>query len=129
MCQERILYRCNIMQEVPGQNDRFVTIGQVPGTFNAAQATMPLQTFKLAELCNCDRNARIKFALVNIQTNREIQSAVTTLADLEKGQTTLNAGRNCTVVLNNFEVKVRPSFIEYLRSGWEVGLTVAIDYT
>ena len=36
MCQEQVVYKCNIMQEVPGQNDRFVTIGSVPGQFNSA---------------------------------------------------------------------------------------------
>ena len=90
---------------------------------------MPVQTFNLASLCNCDKNARIKFALVTVAGNREINSCVTTINDLIAGKTTLNAGQNCSLVVNQFECKIRPSFVEYLRSGWEVGLTVAIDYT
>lgn len=31
--------------------------------------------------------------------------------------------------MDNFEVKEKPSFVDYLRAGWEVSLTVAVDYT
>ena len=61
--------------------------------------------------------------------NRELNSGITTIADLESGKTTLDCGLNTTLVVDNFEVKQQPSFIDYLRAGWEVSLTVAIDYT
>ena len=31
--------------------------------------------------------------------------------------------------LTNFRVRQRPKFTDYLRSGWQIGLTLAIDYT
>ena len=61
--------------------------------------------------------------------NRELNSGITTIADLESGKTTLDCGLNTTLVVDNFEVKQQPSFIDYLRAGWEVSLTVAVDYT
>ena len=54
---------------------------------------------------------------------------ITTIADLEAGRTTLDAGAGATLVVDNFQVRVKPSFVDYLRSGWQVSLTVAIDYT
>lgn len=33
------------------------------------------------------------------------------------------------MVLQNFSVIIRPHFTDYLRSGWEIGLAIAIDYT
>ena len=41
----------------------------------------------------------------------------------------MNVGNGATLVIDNFVVKIKPSFIDYLRSGWEVSLTLAIDYT
>ena len=53
----------------------------------------------------------------------------TSVAELEAGKTTIAGSNNCTVVVDNFVCRVKPSFIDYLRSGWEVSLTCAIDYT
>ena len=62
---------------------------------------MPQAAFNLAELCNNDRNARIKFALENT-AGVDIHEAVTTIADLESGKTTVNAGNGATVVFQDF---------------------------
>jgi hypothetical protein len=126
MCQERAHYRCQIMKEVPG-TDNFVLATTVPGSFNTPDVRMPQQTIPLAELCNGNKNSRIKFALVT--RAGEVAGAITTIADLEAGKTTLEAHGNCTLVVDAFEVKERPTFIDYLRGGWQVGLTVAVDYT
>ena len=101
----------------------------MPGTFNTADARMPHQEISLGPLCGGNKDARIKFAVMNPNSNREFNSAITTIADLERGQCTLNVGGNATLNVDNFEVRVKPSFVDYLRAGWEVSLTVAIDYT
>ena len=85
-------------------------------------------SFSLNELCNNDRQARIRFDL-STAAGVDIHSAVTTVADLEAGKTTVNANNGCTAVFDEFTVFERPTFIDYLRSGWQVGMTVAIDYT
>ena len=41
----------------------------------------------------------------------------------------MDCGNNTTLVVDNFEVKIQPTFVDYLRAGWEVSLTVAVDYT
>lgn len=46
-----------------------------------------------------------------------------TLTDVKKGQF---AG---ILKFNEFTVTEHPNFVEYLRSGWQVSLSVAIDFT
>lgn len=60
---------------------------------------------------------------------QEIASCITTLGDLEAGKTTMTAGGNTTLVLNNLSIFQRPTFVDYLRSGWAISLVAAIDYT
>ena len=56
-------------------------------------------------------------------------SGITTLTALISGSTTLDAGNGTTLVVDNFTVYTRPTFVDYLRSGWSVSLVAAIDYT
>ena len=106
------------MKEVPGGGDRFTVATTVPGQFNSTDSRMPAQSTPLGELCNSDKNARIKFALVSGPSNRILNSAITTITDLEAGKTTLDIGSGATLVVDNFECKVKPTFVDYLRSGW-----------
>ena len=62
-------------------------------------------------------------------SNRELCAAITSITDLEAGRTTVPAGENTTLVFSNFSVYIRPTFVDYLRSGWAVSLVAAIDYT
>ena len=39
------------------------------------------------------------------------------------------AGANATFAIEQFEVRIVPSFVDYLRSGWAISLVCAIDYT
>ena len=34
-----------------------------------------------------------------------------------------------TLIFNNIQYVKKPSFVEYLRSGWFVNMSVAIDFT
>ena len=127
MCSERAYYECEIQREVPGTNN-FVCAAKVPGQFNLADVNMPEQCVPLAQLCNADKSARIKLALVG-RSGQRFNEAITTVNDLMQGRTTLQAGNNTTVVVDQFQVFVRPTFVDYLRSGWAVSLVAAIDYT
>ena len=90
---------------------------------------MPQQTISLALLCNMNKAARIKVVLMSTLNNTEFHSATTTINDLESGKTTLDVGRGSTCLFDGFQVRIKPSFVDYLRAGWEVSLTLAIDYT
>lgn len=49
---------------------------------------------------------------------------------MEAGRTALQLSNGGgTLNLQNFQVYQRPTFVEYLRSGWGVSLVAAIDYT
>lgn len=67
--------------------------------------------------------------MVDIETSQEYHSVSTTIGELESGKTTFGAGGNCTLSFDQFVVKKKPMFTDYLRSGWQIGLTIAIDYT
>ena len=82
----------------------------------------------MAVLNNGDKNARIKFRL-NTITNKEIAKVISSVSDLEAGQTTQNAGGKTMLQIDGFKVYEKPSFVDYLRSGWAVSLVAAIDYT
>ena len=103
MCQENAFYRLQVLKEVPGQ-DRFVTVRNCPDQYNTSDVRMRPYSFTLAELCNNDRQARVKFDL-SMPNGTDIHSAITTIADLEAGRTTLDAGNGCTLVLNEFTIQ------------------------
>lgn len=64
MCQDPTPYVCRIMKSVVGQDDRFVTVAQVPGQYNTAQARMPFQEVPLAQLCSVsNKQERLKICL------------------------------------------------------------------
>jgi len=62
-------------------------------------------------------------------TNTTYNSAITTVQALIDGSTTLNAGGQTSLVVDNFSVFQRPTFVDYLRAGWSVSLVAAVDYT
>lgn len=69
-----------------------------------------------------------------IANNLEVSSAVTTVRHLrEKPELTLldiKKGQFAGVLhFNDFRVIENPNFVDYLRSGWQISLSVAIDFT
>ena len=89
---------------MPGEQDRFATAVTVPGEFNTSDVRMVQQTISLGMLCNSNKQVRIKFVIMSIVGNREINSCITTIEDLESGKTTLDCGHNTTLVFDSFEV-------------------------
>jgi len=129
MCSERQKYVMRILKEVPGEDNRFVVAHTVPSTMISAQANYKMQEVMLAALCNDNRDARIKFVLVNPSSNFVFHEAITSVKALEEGKTTLECGHGGSLRFDNFKVMEKPHFTDYLRSGWQIGLTIAIDYT
>ena len=87
---------------------------------------------QLQQLCNTDENLPIKFSI--LVNNRPVSWVVTTVAKLRENQdlqlknikTNAFAG---ILKLTNFKVVENPNFVDYLRSGWQMSLSVAIDFT
>jgi len=127
MCSTRSFYRIEIMREIPGTNN-FVRSCVMPGQFNIPDVIMPEITLPLASICNTDKSARIKFVIVS-NNGVEFNSGITTINDLVAGRTALLCSHNTTMVLNDFSVFVKPTFVDYLRAGWAISLVAAIDYT
>jgi|Transcript_47183 Ca2+-dependent lipid-binding protein len=59
MCLERMPYRCNIMKQVPNDDNRFVIAESIPSTFRTESANTGPVSLMLGDLCNNDKNARI----------------------------------------------------------------------
>ena len=41
----------------------------------------------------------------------------------------MNGAVNTNIIIEGFLVRIRPGFMDYLRSGWQISLVGAIDYT
>ena len=86
----------------------------------------------MQQLCNSDENIPIRFRI--LANNKEISSAETTVRRLkEEPELTMlhiKTGQYAgTLTLSEFRVIENPNFVEYLRSGWQISLSVAIDFT
>ena len=90
---------------------------------------LPEQILPLGQLCNANKSNPIKFVLLSDKTNKILHQCVTTVDDLEAGRTQMTAGGNANLSVLQMQVYQRPTFVEYLRSGWGVSLVAAIDYT
>ena len=93
----------------------------------------------------CDKNEKLPlkftlFSLVDIEENKSLPygSMQTTLAEIknfksdkeielinEKGKGKLGA----TLKFLEFKIEEKLSFVEYLKKGWFINLSVAIDFT
>ncbi|TNV80072.1 hypothetical protein FGO68_gene6821 [Halteria grandinella] len=105
-----------------------------------AQTVNPVYpSFKLKgqQLCNSDKNLPIKFMFTNQVTAADKQplcSVTVTLQQLmDKREWALShvvTGQPAgTIVFSQIQIIEKPTFVEYLRSGWQINLCVAIDYT
>ena len=90
------------------------------------------QKIQLQQLCNSDETIPIKF---NILVNNKVVSyAVTSIRELRlNNKFQMKNIRDDSfageVELAKFQVVNNPNFADYLRSGWQMSLSVAIDFT
>ncbi len=94
------------------------------------------QKMKLSLMCNGDRQLPIKFEVFSSEENgsdKQYGETVTTVAQLLEGKKehilTKKTARGGNLIVDQFTVIEMPNFMEYLRSGWCINLSVAIDYT
>ena len=80
----------------------------------------------LQVLCNSNKNAKIKISAVTREG--EINSIVTTVNKMLK-QNLYMGQDGARLILVSFQMIQKPTFVDYLRSGWQVSLVTAIDFT
>ena len=59
----------------------------------------------------------------------ELNSVKTTVNTLKSKKLVYQAANNSSLVFISFDVKIVPSFLDYLRGGWAISMVCAIDYT
>jgi hypothetical protein len=100
--------------------------------------SFPLAQVKVQTLCNSDEELPIKFSLVqhlNSGTHPVYGSFVSSLKDMRAKQpktVPLKNERGAEVgslTFNQFAYVEKPSFTDYLRSGWFINMSCAIDFT
>ena len=88
-------------------------------------------------ICNADKDATLRFTVQSFRVNGNHQlygSCETTVRRLMEGerwyQLANGSGGSAGILsFNEFEMIERPSFMEYLRSGWMCKLSTSIDFT
>ena len=88
------------------------------------------------QLCNSDHNLPLKFRVVNRtdMVNTEVGSCITSLNEMtDKKFIELLHSRDGhsagELIINRVNIVEIPTFVDYLRSGWGISLSVAIDFT
>lgn len=103
---------------------------------NNTNPSFPLINIKLGQVCNGNQNLPIKFSFYSKDieaTDTLYGEAVTTIAKVAAGERALvlmNANVKVgTMNIDQYVLKEMPCFTEYLRSGWGVNTSFAIDFT
>ena len=87
------------------------------------------------ELSNSNASLPLKFEVINGEQEHEIASANLSIHQIKEDPTKnfqlLNAQElgSGNLVFSHFSVVQKPSFVDYLRSGWGISLLMAIDFT
>ena len=99
----------------------------------------PQQTLSEVDLCNCEQHAKLRFVLRDEEDN-DLNVVNTSIIDLikhskekvKRGDVSfqIEAEQEGTVLIfETFNEWEKPWFSEFLASGWELGVTTAIDFT
>lgn len=86
------------------------------------------QIIFLTDLCNNNKDAPIKFGIVN-SSGKEINAVQTTIHELEGGKRSFKGKSGASLSFLEFCVEKRPTFLNYQRAGLKISLVAAIDYT
>jgi hypothetical protein len=82
-------------------------------------------------LANADPNTSIRIIFFAIQ--ERLGYCQTTINELERGTplqfVAAHGQTNAQVSMELFKTYAKPGFVDYLRGGWQISLTTAIDYT
>ena len=128
MCSQPVSWRFILSKEVPGTSSFAKTLAEY-NDYSSPDCQMPMQSLDLTKVCNGDKNAKIKFSCISAQTDKIFNSVTTTLQEIIGGRTCFDSGNGGQLIITDFEIFVRPTMAEYMRSGWVISMVAAIDYT
>ena len=91
---------------------------------------------KLALMCNGDRDLPVKISFYSQMENGDDKlygEGITTVNKIINGEKSVELmkgpARGGNVMFDLFSVVEMPNFMEYLRSGWAVNTSFAVDFT
>ena len=119
-----------ISRQIPGQNT-FVTIDKSAFNYDYGDINLKDQKMSISTLCNGNKSLQIKFS-VNGTKGQELNSIITTVEELgngTEGKREYEGKAGAKLIFTNWKVVETPSFLEYMRSGLQISLVAAIDYT
>jgi hypothetical protein len=98
------------------------------------EAFFAKQTFKLGTICDGDKDKKMKFSIHFKEDESEITNmhlSITNILDIGINKKIPNPDPAWTdkLMFSCANLYVMPNMVDYLRSGWQIGLTTAIDYT
>ena len=101
---------------------------------NTRSPQWPVHKINIAKLCNADELIPFRFIFFSglnrlgyCQTNlKECNEKKALQFVSEVGN---QNGGTVQVLMNQWDQRVKPSFVDYLRSGWQLSMTASIDYT
>jgi hypothetical protein len=133
-----VIKRCLDIDTAKNDNDSAVKVYTSDIMHDTLTPSWNIKEMKLENLCNSNLDLPLIFEVWSYQksgnhriygrvrsTARELKDAIGDKFDIIKRQG-MPFG---TMTFDKFDLIVRPSMVDYLRSGWKISLSVAIDFT
>jgi copine 5/8/9 len=96
---------------------------------NASDATSEKMIIPLGELCNSDKYRNIRFRVVDAMNHACVYDEVVTSVNEMESKKSFEAATGATLVLLSSVLFDKATFVDYLRSGVQISLVAAVDYT
>lgn len=121
-------------------SDEFIRILQGTTQRGTTDPTWNRLKYKARKICNGDENNRIKFKFYSWSDSGDhtpYGEFITSLNQLKNGEHSYQLNRmdsntpvgNATFEFQELYIEERPSFYQFLHSGWQMNLTVGVDFT
>ena len=72
----------------------------------------------LSQMCNANLDARIRFALVFVNSGKVFNTFESSVNQIKNGQMRLEGSGGSSLTFKKFEIFIPPTFVDYLRAGW-----------
>lgn len=121
-------------------SDHYIRVVEESRKISTCNPVWKKLRYQARKICNGDINNRMRFLFYCYKENgshKEYGEIVITLDQLIRGETEYQMHKigdpsssvNSSVTFKNLIIEERPSFYDFLHSGWEINLTVAVDFT
>lgn len=134
MCGSPAAIHYEVMREVGTNSGHFATTYKSPKAHGTSSPLWPSHKMRLSKFAGGSPSSRVKIRFCTGQ-EKEIGYFITTPEELthkrihpiKKGKSG-NSGIG-QAELKSFDLIEVPSFVDYLRGGWQISLAIAIDFT